>query len=166
MQFEFSCISLVVFMAGIAKCIGWPNEPITTLDTLFRLHTCYNFFGFHVSYHYKRTFLFVTDNHWPIAYGQEMAALFGILITIGMFFLSAVIETMTQTAISRYMILASGLWAAIDSSKIQLRKYPSGISYHPVILFLAVSLLWVIGFPWYLAVRYKIKKGLLAPKPE
>ena len=95
-----------------------------------------------------------------------MAALYGILITIGIFFMSVVIETMTQTAIFRYMILASGLWAAIDSSKIQLRKYPSGISYHPVILFLAVSLLWVFGFPWYLAVRYKIKKGLLAPKPE
>ena len=95
-----------------------------------------------------------------------MAALYGILITIGIFFMTVVIETMTQTAIFRYMILASGLWAAIDSSKIQLRKYPSGISYHPVILFLAVSLLWVIGFPWYLAVRYKIKKGFLAPKPE
>ena len=95
-----------------------------------------------------------------------MAASYGILITIVVLILTGAVEVFLQTNITGYMILASGIWVAIDSSKIQLRKYPSGISYHPVILFLVVSIFWIVGFPWYLAVRYKITKGALAPKPE
>jgi membrane protein YdbS with pleckstrin-like domain len=57
------------------------------------------------------------------------------------------------------MVLGTALWAAIDSSKIQLKRYKSGISYGPVVLFIAIVFLWIIGFPWYLAMRYKIKTG-------
>ena len=114
----------------------------------------------------QKNVIIVTANHLGITYDINMAALYGILITIGVLILTGAVDVFLQTSITGYMILASGIWAAIDSSKIQLRKYPSGISYHPVILFLAVSVLWIIGFPWYLAVRYKIKKGLLTQKAE
>ena len=93
MQFDFPCISLVVFMTGIAKCVGWSHEAIAALITLFRLH-------FSV-----------------------------ILITIGVLILTDAVNVFLRTSITGYMILDSGIWAAIDSSKIQLRKYPSGISY-------------------------------------
>ncbi len=64
-------------------------------------------------------------------------------------------------------IFGTTLWAAIDSSRLELKKYKSGISYGPVILFVAIALLWVVGLPWYLAVRYKITRGLLELKqPE
>jgi hypothetical protein len=58
-----------------------------------------------------------------------------------------------------FVVLGTAIWVAIDSSKIQLKRYKSGISYGPVALFFAVALLWIIGFPWYLVMRHKIKTG-------
>src|SRR5215472_3581273 len=55
--------------------------------------------------------------------------------------------------------LSTALWAAIDSKKLQLKHYKSGISYGPTALFFGIALLWVVGFPWYLVMRYKIKTG-------
>lgn len=58
-----------------------------------------------------------------------------------------------------FIVLGTALWAAIDSTKIQLSRYKSGISHGPVVLIFAVGLLWIIGFPWYLVMRHKIKTG-------
>jgi len=58
-----------------------------------------------------------------------------------------------------FVIWGTAIWAAIDSSKIQLKRYKSGIAYGPVILFIGFLLLWVVAFPWYLAMRYKINTG-------
>ena len=58
------------------------------------------------------------------------------------------------------MVIATGIWAAIDSNNIELRKYKSGISYRPVVIFFLFFLLWIAAFPWYLHIRYKIKNGL------
>ena len=66
--------------------------------------------------------------------------------------------------LSWFMILGTAIWAAIDSSKIQLKRYKSGISYGPVVLFFGIALLWIIGFPWYLSMRYKIKTGTAVVK--
>lgn len=62
------------------------------------------------------------------------------------------------------VILLSALWAAYDSSQVQLTKYQTGISYSPIVLFLAVALLWIVGFPWYVVARQKIKQGALPLK--
>jgi hypothetical protein len=62
------------------------------------------------------------------------------------------------------VILASALWAAYDSSQVQLARYQTGISYSPVVLFVVVALLWIIGFPWYVVARQKIKQGKLPLK--
>lgn len=64
-----------------------------------------------------------------------------------------------NVSLSWFMVLGTAIWAAIDSSKIQLLRYKSGISYRPIILFFGFLLLWIVAFPWYLAVRYKIKTG-------
>jgi membrane protein YdbS with pleckstrin-like domain len=95
-----------------------------------------------------------------------MHALYGIGITVLLWIASEIIQAATGVSVTPYMILVSAVWAAIDSAKIELRKYPSGLSYHPVVLFIAVAALWIIGLPWYLAVRYKIKKGLLNKKVD
>lgn len=58
-----------------------------------------------------------------------------------------------------FIVLGTGIWAAIDSSKIQLKRYKSGISYGPVVLFFCFVFLWIVAFPWYLIFRYKIKTG-------
>jgi hypothetical protein len=56
-------------------------------------------------------------------------------------------------------VIGTALWAAFDSSKIKLAQYKSAMPYKPVTVFLCVILLWIIAFPWYLAVRYRIKAG-------
>ena len=53
--------------------------------------------------------------------------------------------------------LETGIWAAVDSTKIQLKRYKSGISYGPVVIFICFVGLWIVAFPWYLIFRYKIK---------
>jgi hypothetical protein len=58
------------------------------------------------------------------------------------------------------------LWAAIDSSRIQLRRYRSGISCGPVVLFIGCAALWIVVFPWYLALRQKIKTGTAVLKEQ
>ena len=57
------------------------------------------------------------------------------------------------------LILLSSIWAGIDSSKIELKKYKSGIAYGPIVLAILCILLWIVAFPWYLVVRAKIKAG-------
>jgi len=57
------------------------------------------------------------------------------------------------------IILVSSIWVGIDSSKIELKKYKSGISYGPVVMVILCLLLWIVAFPWYLVVRGKINAG-------
>ena len=89
-----------------------------------------------------------------------------VLVTIGLIFVCMVIYVISGYNITTIMILATSLWAAIDSSKIQLRKYQSGISYGPVIIFFAIAFLWIAGFPWYLVVRGRIKAGTATLKND
>ena len=69
-------------------------------------------------------------------------------------------------SLSWFMILGTSLWIAVDSSKIQLRRYRSGISYGPVVLFFGSLLVWIVAFPWYLSMRYKIQRGTAVLKDE
>jgi hypothetical protein len=89
-----------------------------------------------------------------------------ILFAVGLLFACIVVSALTHFNVTFFMVLGTSLWAAIDSSKIELRKYKSGISYGPGVLFVACALLWIVGFPWYLAMRYKIKMGTAVLKDE
>jgi hypothetical protein len=82
-----------------------------------------------------------------------------ILFTIGLFAACIVLSALIRFNLTWIMVLGTSLWVAIDSSKIQLMRYKSGISSGPVVLFFACALLWIVGFPWYLSMRYKIKSG-------
>jgi hypothetical protein len=85
-----------------------------------------------------------------------------IMLTIALLLLTSFIRfdiAGKNVSLSWFMVLGTAIWAAIDSSKIQLLRYKSGISYRPIILFFGFLLLWIVAFPWYLAVRYKIKTG-------
>jgi len=62
------------------------------------------------------------------------------------------------------LILISCIWAGIDSSKIELKKYKTSLSCSPFVLFLGCLLVWIIVFPWYLIVRGKIKSGTIQLK--
>jgi hypothetical protein len=88
-----------------------------------------------------------------------MRPLPAILFSLGLLVACIVLYSILRLNVTWIMVLGTSLWAALDSSKIQLKRYKSGISYGPVVLFLACALLWIVGFPWYLIVRYKIKIG-------
>jgi hypothetical protein len=89
-----------------------------------------------------------------------------ILLTIWIPIACLVISTLININILMIMIFGTALWAAIDSSKIQLKRYRSGISYGPVVLFICFVGLWIVAFPWYLIIRNKIKTGTAILKDE
>jgi hypothetical protein len=89
-----------------------------------------------------------------------------ILLSVGMLCVCAMIPAPVGTYFAWLMVLGTSLWAAIDSSKIHLKRYKSGISTTPTLLFFACALLWIVGFPWYLVVRHKIKTGTAILKEE
>jgi len=82
-----------------------------------------------------------------------------VLFTTGLFIVCYLVTRFVHFDLVTIMVFGTALWAAIDSSKLQLTRYESGISYGPVVLFIACALLWIVGFPWYLSMRDKIKSG-------
>lgn len=87
-----------------------------------------------------------------------------ILFTLVILVAILVVSELVHFDLAWILVVGTALWAAIDSSRLQLKKYKSGIATGPVVLFIALVLLWIAGFPWYLAVRYKITHGLLELK--
>jgi len=89
-----------------------------------------------------------------------------ILVTVGLLAVCLALSTVVHMDLIWPMVLATSLWAAIDSRKLQLRRYQSGISYGPSVIFIACALLWIVGFPWYLIMRHKIKTGTAVLKEQ
>jgi hypothetical protein len=58
------------------------------------------------------------------------------------------------------IVLGSAVWAAVDSSRLELKKYNSGID-HPLLVFLGITFFWIIFFPSYLVVRSRLANGEL-----
>jgi len=89
-----------------------------------------------------------------------MKTLIAILITIALLAACVVVVRLTHVRHLEWaMILGTAAWAAIDSSKIGLKNYKSGLPYGPLVLFILIGGFWIVGFPWYLVVRSKIKAG-------
>ncbi|HUV40271.1 MAG TPA: SHOCT domain-containing protein [Sedimentisphaerales bacterium] len=58
------------------------------------------------------------------------------------------------------MVILTAIWAGFDAHKIELKKYKTpGIEYGAYGALAIVLGLWIIGFPWYLSMRGKIKRG-------
>ena len=83
-----------------------------------------------------------------------------IVLTVGI----SVIALFLPPLFMVVVMFGTALWAAIDSSQLELHRYKSGIAYRPFPLFVVSMLLWIVAFPWYLSARYKIKNGTLTLK--
>ncbi|MEH6638588.1 MAG: hypothetical protein V7717_04890 [Porticoccaceae bacterium] len=83
-----------------------------------------------------------------------------ILFTVAIFSITIFASGVVGVDLTLFLIIGTAIWVALDSNQIGLKKYKSGISYGPIVVFIAVALLWIFGFPWYLHVRYKIQNGL------
>ena len=64
------------------------------------------------------------------------------------------------------IVLLLSLWVAVDSSRLKLVRYNTGLSYKPLLLFFLMIPIWYISFPWYLVVRARIRSGKLVPVHE
>lgn len=91
---------------------------------------------------------------------SKMKWYLGIPLAVAIAIITILISGTIGFNLVAIMVIATGIWAAIDSNNIELRKYKSGISYRPVVIFFLFILLWIAAFPWYLHIRYKIKNGL------
>jgi len=93
--------------------------------------------------------------------GPQIQPWHAILLAIITFFIVFRLPGLVVVA----LVLGSSAWAAVDSSKIQLKRYQSGLSYGPIGVFLGCILLWIVVFPWYLVVRSRIVSGNGVLKP-
>ena len=57
------------------------------------------------------------------------------------------------------VVLGTSIWVALDASTHKLAQYQNGIG-GPVGACLGSLLLWIIVFPWYLAIRSRIRAGV------
>jgi hypothetical protein len=89
-----------------------------------------------------------------------------ILVTIGLLAACGLIRLLTGINGLGLLVVGTSVWAGIDSSKLHLRRYQSGISYGPVALGILCAMFWIVGFPWYLSMRYKIRTGTARLRPE
>ena len=64
------------------------------------------------------------------------------------------------------IVLLSSLWVAVDSSRLKLVRYNTGLSYKPLLLFFLMIPVWYVSFPWYLVVRARIRSRKLIPMDE
>jgi hypothetical protein len=102
-----------------------------------------------------------------IEHNKTMKTWIAILFTIGLFAACVAISALIGFNLTWIMVLGTALWAAIDSSKIQFKKYKSSITtVGPVLLFFGLCALWILFFPWYLSMRFKIKTGTAILKDE
>ncbi len=64
------------------------------------------------------------------------------------------------------ILIGCSIWVGWDSSKIHLRHYDGFMSASPVAIGVLCGLLWIIVFPGYLQMRWKITRGQARLKPE
>jgi len=56
------------------------------------------------------------------------------------------------------LVLCTSIWVAVDASTHKLQQYKNGLG-GPGGACVGSLLLWIIAFPWYLAIRSRIRAG-------
>jgi len=57
------------------------------------------------------------------------------------------------------LVLVTSIWAGLDASKHQLGLYQNGLG-GPLAACFGSLLIWIVVFPWYLAIRSRIRAGV------
>src|ERR1700686_677707 len=95
----------------------------------------------------------------PFSHYTTMKAWIAILLTVGLIIGCGLLFSLADINLYIPMIVGTSVWAGVDSSRLQLGRCQSGISYSPVVLGILCSMFWIVGFPWYLSMRHKIITG-------
>jgi hypothetical protein len=104
-----------------------------------------------------------------IKHQTTMKTKFVVYLIVGLVIIDWIIAFVSLTIgdyLGEAIIFVSSVWAAFDSSKMQLKRYKSGISYGPVVIFIGCMLLWIVAMPWYLWMRHKIESSKAVLKDE
>lgn len=85
----------------------------------------------------------------------------------------AIVITVALSALTLYwgwfsvFALISIIWAVLDSRRIRLWRYYTGIAGGPLVIFILLLVLgWPIILPWYLGMRLKIWAGVARLRDE
>jgi hypothetical protein len=89
-----------------------------------------------------------------------------ILLTVGLVIACGLLAALAHIDLVVPMVVGTSVWVGIDSAKVRLVRFQSGISYSPVVLGILCSMLWIPAFPWYLSMRHKILTGKARLRPE
>ena len=101
----------------------------------------------------------------PHGDGNYLSLGLSIMITFGILIGAIIINAVTHTMFIPFLLLIGcAIWAAIDSSNLEIRKYYSGFISAPWAVCVGMFMLWIVVFPWYLTHRSKIKSGFLKQK--
>jgi len=95
-----------------------------------------------------------------------MRAWLAILFTVCLLVISYIVSAFICFDVSWILIGVTSLWAGIDSKKIGLYRYKLGFACRPIAVFCLCYVFWILFFPWYLWVRFKIKAGEINLKDE
>ena len=91
-----------------------------------------------------------------------------IFLTVALMLIIGAITTASPDnakGIFGLFIFGTSLWMAFDSRKIEAKKYKSLFGMGPFAIFCCGWFIWIITFPGYLNLRYRIKNGLAELKP-
>jgi uncharacterized membrane protein YciS (DUF1049 family) len=88
-----------------------------------------------------------------------MVGLIAFVASVVLVVVAAQVENSTHVPAVWLLILGSAAWAAWDSTQIHIREFKTTMAVTPIVLGLGIVVLWIVFFPWYLAVRYRIGQG-------
>lgn len=88
-----------------------------------------------------------------------MKTVAAILITLGLAVGCWILSSLVFFDFFLVVVLVTSIWAAFDSSKIELHRYKLGLACKPISLFCLLYLFWIFIFPWYLWARLKVLEG-------
>ena len=89
-----------------------------------------------------------------------------ILLTIFIVILVLMLPKELSEPISYLIIGSCAIWVYIDAKKLNTYKYKSNIGVSALALGFWTLVVWVIIFPAYLGLRYRIKNNLVPLKEK
>jgi hypothetical protein len=93
--------------------------------------------------------------------GKPLSVTKAILMMLGCLTVLGIIGTVGNTSIAKLtslFIIGTSIWAAKDSADIRVWEYDTEFN-SSLSIFIGMSLLWMVAFPWYLVMRSRILMG-------
>ena len=94
-----------------------------------------------------------------------LSLLFAFALAFGSGFAA---DRLQQPVVPALMVIGTALWVYFDGKRVGLARYRT-LLLNPEVVTILCFLLWIIAFPWYRHVRWRIANGTMplreAPPP-